>query len=60
MENGFKLCEEIIKDVRRYLERKDYTGLALYLDEKEKYVDCCVLPKDPEEEYLDKLVKDLK
>ena len=42
------------------MERKDYTGLALYLDEKEKYVDCCVPSKDPEEEYLDKLVKDLK
>lgn len=33
------MCEEIIKKVRWYMERKDYAGLRLYLDEEEKEVE---------------------
>ena len=34
-----KLCKEIIKKVKWYMERKDYAGLRLYIDEKEKEVE---------------------
>ncbi len=56
-----KLCKEIIKKVKWYMERKDYDGLRLYLDEKEKYIDnCSIVSKNEEADYIDELVKDLK
>ena len=43
------------------MERKDYDGLRLYLDEKEKYIDnCSIVSKNEEADYIDELVKDLK
>lgn len=54
------MCEEIIKEVRLYIERKDYAGLRLYLDEKEKEVEKSrIMSKNVEAEYIDSLVKDL-
>ncbi len=54
------MCEEIIKEVRWYVERKDYAGLKLYLDEKEKEVEKSrKMSKNVEAEYIDSLVKDL-
>lgn len=42
------------------MERKDYNGLRLYIDEREKYVENCrIMSKNKEEEYIDSLVKDL-
>ena len=56
-----KLCKEIIKKVKWYMERKDYDGLRLYLEEKEKYIDnCSIAIKNEESEYIDELIKDLK
>lgn len=56
-----KLCTEIIKKVKWYIERKDYNGLRLYLDEKEKYIDnCSITIENEESEYIDGLIKDLK
>lgn len=60
MNEEFKMCEEIIKEVRWYVERKDYAGLKLYLDEKEKEVEKSrKMSKNVEAEYIDSLVKDL-
>lgn len=60
MNGEFKMCEEIIKEVRWYIERKDYAGLRLYLDEKEKEVEKSrKMSKNVEAEYIDSLVKDL-
>lgn len=54
------MCEEIIKKVRWYMERKDYAGLRLYLDEEEKEVEKSrIMSKNVEAEYIDSLVKDL-
>ena len=56
-----KLCTEIIKKVKWYMERKDYDGLRLYLEEREKYIDnCSILSENTEVDYIDNLVKDLK
>lgn len=56
-----KLCKEIMKKVKWYMERKDYDGLRLYLDEKEKYIDnCSIVSRNKEADYIDELVKDLK
>jgi len=56
-----KLCKEIIKKVKWHMERKDYNGLRLYLDEKEKYIDnCSIVSRNKEVDYIDELVKDLK
>jgi len=56
-----KLCKEIMKKVKWYMERKDYDGLRLYLDEKEKYIDnCSIVSRNKEVDYIDELVKDLK
>ena len=60
MEENYNLSLEIIKDVKKYMDRKDYNGLKLYLDEKEKYVENCrILSKKKEEEYIDTLIKEL-
>ena len=60
MEEEYKLSLEIIKEIREYLERKDYSGLRLYLDEKEKYVEnCSIFSKTEEEKYIDGLIKEL-
>lgn len=60
MNEEFKMCEEIIKKVRWYMERKDYAGLRLYLDEKEKEVEKSrEISKNVEAEYIDSLIKDL-
>lgn len=54
------MCEEIIKKVRWYMERKDYAGLRLYLDEEEEKVEKSrKMSKNVEAEYIDSLVKDL-
>lgn len=56
-----KICKEIINKVKWYTERKDYNGLKLYLDEKEKFIDDYIINlNNAEEDYIDKLVKDLK
>ena len=61
MEENYKLSLEIIRDVRKYLDRKDYNGLRLYLDEKEQYVEKYhVFSKPEEEKYIDELIKKLK
>ena len=61
MEDVFKTCMEIINEAKRYLERKDYNGLKLYLDEKEKYVENCkIMSKDKASEYIDSLINDIK
>ena len=57
----FKICNEIINKVKWYTERKDYNGLKLYIDEKEKFIDNYIInSNNAEEDYIDKLVKDLK
>lgn len=56
-----KICKEIINKVKWYTERKDYNGLKLYIDEKEKFIDNYIInSNNAEEEYIDKLVNDLK
>ena len=56
-----KICKEIINKVKWYTERKDYNGLKLYIDEKEKFIDNYIInSNNAEEDYIDKLVKDLK
>lgn len=56
-----KICKEIINKVKWYTERKDYNGLKLYIDEKEKFIDNYIINlNNAEEDYIDKLVKDLK
>lgn len=56
-----KLCKEIIKKVKWYMERKDYDGLRLYLEEREKYIDnCSIVSENKEADYIDDLVKKLK
>lgn len=60
MDSEFKICKEMIKKVKWYMERKDYNGLRLYIDEREKYVENCrIMSRNKEEEYIDSLVKDL-
>lgn len=60
MEENYNLSLEIIKDVKKYMDRKDYNGLKLYLDEKEKYVENChIFSKSEEEKYIDKLISEL-
>ena len=60
MENELKMCKEILKRVKWYMERKDYNGLRLYIEEREKYVENCrIMSKNKEEEYIDSLVKEL-
>jgi len=56
-----KLCEEIINKVKWFMERKDYNGLRLYIEEKEKYVNNYISKVNTaEEDYIDNLIKDLK
>ena len=56
-----KICKEIINKVKWYTERKDYNGLKLYIDEKEKFIDNYIInSNNVEEDYIDKLVNDLK
>lgn len=56
-----KICKEIINTVKWYTERKDYNGLKLYIDEKEKFIDNYIInSNNAEEDYIDKLVNDLK
>lgn len=55
------ICKEIINKVKWYTERKDYNGLKLYIDEKEKFIDNYIInSNNAEEDYIDKLVNDLK
>ena len=54
-----KICKEIINKVKWYTERKDYNGLKLYIDEKEKFIDNYIInSNNAEEDYIDKLVND--
>lgn len=56
-----KICKEIINKVKWYTERKDYNGLKLYIDEKEKFIDNYIInSNNAEEDYIDKLVNNLK
>lgn len=56
-----KICKEIINKVKWYTERKDYNGLKLYIDEKEKFIDNYIInSNNAEEDYINKLVNDLK
>lgn len=58
---NLKICKEIINKVKWYTERKDYNGLKLYIDEKEKFIDNYIInSNNAEEDYIDKLVNDLK
>lgn len=55
-----KICKEIINKVKWYMDRKDYNGLRIYIEEKEKYVETCrIMSKNEEAEYIDNLVKEL-
>ncbi len=56
-----KLCEEIINKVKWFMERKDYNGLRLYIEEKEKYVNNYISKVNTaEEDYIDNLIKENK
>lgn len=56
-----KICEEIIDKVKWYMERKDYNGLKLYIDEKEKSIEAYTNNLNcAEEDYIDSLVSNLK
>ena len=56
-----KMCEEIINKVKWFMERKDYNGLRLYIDEKEKNIETYTNNLNyAEEEYMDSLVNNLK
>jgi len=56
-----KLCEEIINKVKWFVERKDYNGLRLYIDEKEKYVNNYIsIVNTAEKDYIDNLIEGLK
>lgn len=60
LESEYEFCKTLIKNIKKFLDRKDYTGLKLYIDKEENYVENCrILSKSAEEEYLDSLVKDL-
>ena len=60
MDSELKICKEMIRKIKWFMERKDYNGLRLYIDEREKYVENCrIMWKNKEEEYIDSLVKDL-
>ncbi|CDE14988.1 unknown [Clostridium sp. CAG:470] len=55
------MCEEIIDKVKWFMERKDYNGLRLYIDEKEKSIETYTNNLNyAEEEYMDSLVNNLK
>lgn len=55
-----ELCKEIIKKVKWHMERKDYNGLRIYIDEMEKKVEKCrIMSKNVEAEYIDNLIKGL-
>ena len=55
-----KLCKEIIQKCKVLLDKKDYEGLEMYLDEREKFVEICLtMSKNEEAEYLENLVKAL-
>lgn len=55
------MCEEIINKVKWFMERKDYNGLRLYIDEKEKNIETYTNNLNyVEEEYMDSLVNNLK
>ena len=45
-----KICKEIINKVKWYTERKDYNGLKLYIDEKEKFIDNYIINSNNAEE----------
>ena len=56
-----KMCEEIINKVKWFMERNDYNGLRLYIDEKEKNIETYTNNLNyAEEEYMDSLVNNLK
>lgn len=56
-----KICEEIIDKVKWYMERKDYNGLKLYIDGKEKNIEAYTNNLNcAEEDYIDSLVSNLK
>ena len=56
-----KMCEEIINKGKWFMERKDYNGLRLYIDEKEKNIETYTNNLNyAEEEYMDSLVNNLK
>lgn len=59
MDNDLKICMEMINKVRWYMERKDYNGLRLYLDEREKYINNYTIPANEDEKYMDSLIKNL-
>lgn len=60
LESEYEFCKTFIKNIKKFLDRKDYTGLKLYIDKEENYVENCrMLSKSAEEKYLDSLVKDL-
>ena len=55
-----KLCKEIVKKVKWYLERKDYMGLKMYIEETENNVEKCrIMSKNKETEYIDSLIENL-
>ena len=48
------MCEEIINKVKWFMERKDYNGLRLYIDEKEKNIETYTNNLNyAEEEYME-------
>ena len=50
MDSELKICKEMIRKIKWFMERKDYNGLRLYIDEREKYVENCrIMSKNKEE-----------
>lgn len=59
MKNELDSVKEIIRHTKHFLEMKDYDGLKIYLDEQEKFLNN-YRNIDKEEEYIEKLIEDLK
>jgi hypothetical protein len=56
----FSTSRKIIKKAKWYMNRKDYEGLRLYLDEEEKNIENHQkISKNKEAEYIDTLIKKL-
>ena len=61
MDSELKICKEMIRKIKWFMERKDYNGLRLYIDEKEKYVNNYIsIVNTAEKDYIDNLIEGLK
>lgn len=53
------LSLKIINKVKSYIEENDYDGLKLYIESEEKRIKK-IKKENAEEEYINKLIKELK